>query len=97
MDASQDLAAAEGTPGPLDLAHLFPSLKHADPSSSPAATKRRHLAAADDVEGGGNGNNATDVNTECEVCQLGATVAATGRLPSCYRYHASPGFNELIR
>ncbi len=38
-----------------------------------------------------------DVNTACEVCQLGATVASMGRLPSCYRYHASPGFNELIR
>ncbi len=37
-----------------------------------------------------------DVNTACDICDSVASMARTGMLPSCYKYHALPGFNNVI-
>lgn len=37
-----------------------------------------------------------DLNPNCDICDSVATVARTGMLPACYKYHASPGFNQVV-
>ncbi|GAB5037515.1 Hypothetical protein NocV09_08400080 [Nannochloropsis oceanica] len=43
-----------------------------------------------------NGTVEEDVNTACDICDSVASMARTGMLPSCYKYHALPGFNNVI-
>jgi len=64
----------------------------ASSTTTPTTTKPAATDAAD-----AEGTAEDDLNTACDICDSVASMARTGMLPSCYKYYASPGFNDVVK
>lgn len=94
IERLQDLHAAyvEGEGGGRGGRRLQQQQPRASSTTIPTTTKPAATPPAD-----AQGTAEVDLNTACDICDSVASMARTGMLPSCYKYYASPGFNDVVK